>query len=267
MPSGAVLVAEAIADQVALADGDGDGDGRCEARAPLTPPPKVVPWPRLALDYGGQRLAGGMLEQRERDSTADERHHDERDRTGAQCRRSRVCAAASGDAGVLVRGRSGRPRARMASRGRWRPQRTGASPARSTRRSCPIAGCRSFAGERPGHSDKAAQDRRRARCPRWRCDGGKMRAEGFRFGLSTERCLAGRSSGTVSCFAEWASHDLRAGHGTAGRPRGAVRAGSRGSQALPGECRTATARAGYRPGGFLRLPLLCLWEVASPSLG
>jgi hypothetical protein len=35
---------------------------------------------RLALDHGGQRLARGMLEQRERDGAADERRHDERGR-------------------------------------------------------------------------------------------------------------------------------------------------------------------------------------------
>ena len=35
----------AVADPVALADGDGDGP--CEARAPLTPPLKVPPWPGL----------------------------------------------------------------------------------------------------------------------------------------------------------------------------------------------------------------------------
>jgi len=42
-PVGAVLLAGAVAGPVVLADGD--GDGLCEAGAPLTPPPRVVPWP------------------------------------------------------------------------------------------------------------------------------------------------------------------------------------------------------------------------------
>ena len=111
VPPGAVLVA--VADPVALADGD--GDGRCEARAPLTPPPRVVPWPGwpwTTADSGLPVACSSSVS-----GTAQPMNATTMNATGPaqrRCRRSRVCAAAWATT-ASSSGCSGRPRARMAS--------------------------------------------------------------------------------------------------------------------------------------------------------
>jgi len=108
-------VAVAVADPVAVADGDGAGDGRCEARAPLTPPPRVVPWPGwpwTTADSGLPVACSSSVS-----GTAQPMNATTMNATGPaqrRCRRSRVCEAAWATT-ASSSACSGRPRVRIAS--------------------------------------------------------------------------------------------------------------------------------------------------------
>jgi hypothetical protein len=114
-PLGAVLACAVAAGPVVLADGE--GDGLCEAEAPLTPPPRVVPWPGSPCTTADSGLPAACSSSVS--GTAQPMNAATMNAAGPaqrRRRRARSCeAAAARAAAASSSGCNGRPRARMAS--------------------------------------------------------------------------------------------------------------------------------------------------------
>ncbi len=138
---------------------------------------------RLALDQGGQRLARGLLQQRDRDSAADERGGGQRGGTGpAPARAGPVVHGGEdpGDRGVLVGAQRAAPGADGVGPDGGDRRGPADAPLGPPRGRPGYQAADRHPGDRPGDAHQTPEDRGEHGPAGSGGDGGQVRAEGLR---------------------------------------------------------------------------------------